>query len=89
MKNTTVIGPIVLAAIVSLAACEKREEKSEELYFRDLRIPVGITAEIFSDVNSNTETNSSITIITVVPTDLDRDELDILMQSFIVKLLTV
>lgn len=62
-------------------ACTPKEKPL--LYFRDLVPPVGAgPVTIISDVSQNLEKGGEITVIAVVDPNIDRDELDFLMQSF-------
>jgi hypothetical protein len=71
---------LLLAAL--LGGC-KEDPKKTELYFDDLKPPVGIgTVVIVSDKSLNPSTGGEITILTTVPADLDKDDLDRLMDSF-------
>jgi hypothetical protein len=72
----------VLAVLLALPpGCKEAGKK--QLYFRELTAPVGVgKVSIHSDQNANTETGGEITILTSVEPEIDRDELDRLMDSF-------
>jgi hypothetical protein len=72
---------LLCACIGALAACEKKQAK-EKLYFPDLKPPVGVQATVISDVGDNAESGTSITTIVAVEPDIDRDDLDQLIETF-------
>lgn len=72
---------LLCGGIGMLTACPKEEVK-DKLYFPDLKPPIGVTATVISDVGDNAASGTSITTVVAVDPDIDRDELDRLMDSF-------
>ena len=77
---------IVLATVAALLAFPpgcKEEGTKKQLYFRELTTPVGVgKVSIVSDQNVNADTGGEITIIASVEPEIDRDELERLMESY-------
>jgi hypothetical protein len=69
----------VLCSLLVVWGCKK--PRKEQLYFDDLRPPVGIKATIVSDVSLNPTSGGNVRVNVVVAPDADRDELDRLLQS--------
>ena len=77
---------IVVCALLGLllGGCEKAEKKgADQLYFDDLRAPVGAKVKILKDTNLNPPTGGKITVVGVVDPDFDRDELDRLLHAYV------
>ncbi len=72
-----------LAALLALPLACKEVGKKKQLYFRELTTPVGVgKVTIVSDTNLNTDAGGEITILATVEPEIDRDELERLMESF-------
>jgi predicted Zn-dependent protease with MMP-like domain len=71
----------VLASILLLAACP--EETKDQLYFDDLNPPIGVgEVTIIKDESLNKPTGGEVTVVATVEPDVDKDELQRLMESF-------
>jgi hypothetical protein len=77
---------VLSAAVLTLLLCSAcpSEKKKDQLYFNDLKIPIGAgKVTVISDVSLNPSTGGEITVLTAVEPEVDRDELDRLMDSFL------
>jgi hypothetical protein len=77
---------LLSAAVLTLLLCPAcpSEKKRDQLYFADLKIPIGVgKVTVVSDVSLNPSTGGEITVLTAVEPEVDRDELDRLMDSFL------
>jgi hypothetical protein len=72
---------MVLGLLVWLACCEKKEVR-KQLYFEDLKPPVGVKVKIVNDVSMNPQSGGEVDVIAAVDPDIDKDELDRMMKSF-------
>jgi hypothetical protein len=71
-----------LLSLSPLSGC--KEEAKKQLYFNDLKPPLGVgKVEIISDVSMNPATGGEITVLGTVEPNVDRDELDRLLQSLL------
>ena len=71
----------LLAIVFSFCACQ--EKPRAQLYFRDLAPPLGIgKVTVVSDVNLNLSTGGEATVLVAVEPEIDRDDLDLLMNAF-------
>lgn len=74
---------IALAALCMMAVAGCKKAPKEQLYFDDLKPPIGSgKVTVVSDVSKNLETGGEILVQAVVEPDLDKDELTKLMESF-------
>lgn len=72
---------LFLSLLLSSLSC--KEEVKKQLYFRDLVPPVGMGKVIVvSDESLNLPTGGQVTVLIAIDPDLDKEELDILMDSF-------
>jgi hypothetical protein len=71
-----------LAALVAFGGCPERRAAKDRLYFDDLKAPLGTKIEVVSDISLNPATGGAVTVIAVVEPDIDRDDLDRLLQTF-------
>jgi len=79
MHRATLIALTSILAL--LTGCKKLEK--EQLYFADLTPPLGVgKVEVVKDISLNKPTGGEINVVTVVEPEVDRDELDRLLQSF-------
>jgi hypothetical protein len=73
---------VLLFLVLAFPAC-KEETTKKQLYFRDLTIPVGVgNVQVVSDENLNLETGGEIKVSSAVEPEIDKDELDNLIASF-------
>jgi len=80
VAKVTLQGVCLGAVLGALIACPKMAK--EQLYFEDLRPPLGVgKVEVISDKSMNPETGGEITVIATVEPNADKDELDRLLQS--------
>jgi len=72
---------ILLITILALTGCKKQTK--EQLYFDDLRPVAGVKMEMVKDINLNRPTGGEITIFAAADPEIDRDDLDQTLQSFL------
>jgi hypothetical protein len=75
------LGACLPVLLLAVAACPKMAKK--QLYFEDLRPPLGVgKVEVIKDESMNPETGGEITVIATVEPNVDKDELTRLLESF-------
>lgn len=79
MKRSLALG--VALAVGALFACKEGAKK--QLYFDDLKPPLGVgKVTVVEDTSLNPETGGEISVSVQVEPNVDKDELDNLMRSF-------
>lgn len=76
-----VLAALSLLALLVAPACESKKKVKAQLYFKDLRPPLGIKVKVVKDISKTAGGGESIVRVVVDP-DVDRDDLDRLMASF-------
>jgi hypothetical protein len=72
----------VLGFGLLLFGCEERSRPAEQLYFKELAPPVGVTVAVLDDISTNTPAGGKISVVALVDPEIDRDELTRLTRSF-------
>jgi len=73
---------IVLLVVGTGSVCDRDANVRPQLYFKDLRPPVGVSVKVLKDVSMNPPEGGNISVDAVVPADIDREEIDRLLRSF-------
>jgi hypothetical protein len=72
---------ILLTAILALTGCKKVVK--EQLYFDDVKPVAGVKMEVVKDINLNKPTGGEISIFIAVDPEVDRDDVDQMLRSFV------
>ncbi len=81
LTNNTLMTLTTALALLVTTGCFTKSRK-EKLYFDEIKAPVGVEGfKVVSDVSMNPKTGGYVTINAVIKPDIDRDELERLLQS--------